>query len=174
LCQLLNSDEKAIDFLMANPDIVESVQSVVEGVARNNYNAISLDKAKELLNRFPAEVQLSYAKQLLEDRDRMRQALETTIEQQQVEIEELKDIKKEGTAQKKEIVYEIAAQKRKIDAQEREIAALREAMNDTTASDELAALASTASALDAFAEVKVKVEPGLETTTRASKRSKKR
>jgi hypothetical protein len=154
---------------MANPDIVESVQSVVEGVARNNDNAISLDKAKELLDRFPAEVQLSCAKQLLEDSDSMRQALETTIEQQRGEIDELKEYKKENAAQKKEI----AAQKRKINIITRENEALREAMNDTTASDELAALTSTASALDAFAEVKVKVEPGLETTTRASKRYKK-
>ena len=144
---------------MANPDIVESVQSVVEGVARNNDNAISLDKAKELLDRFPAEVQLSCAKQLLEDRDRMRQALETTIEQQ----------RNENAAQKKEI----AAQMRKVDAQARENAALLDRMNDFAASDELAVMTATARELDSTAEVQVKVEPGLETTTRASKRFKK-
>jgi hypothetical protein len=166
LYQLLNSDEKAIDFLIANPDIVESVQSVVKGVARNNYNANLLDRAKTLLNRFPAEVQLSCAKQLLEDSDRMRQALETTIELQRSENATQK---KDLAAQKKEI----AAQKRKIDTITRENTGLRETINDAVVSDELAALTANASALDSAAEVKVKVEPGLETATRASKRSKK-
>jgi hypothetical protein len=170
LYDLLTSDEKAADFLIAHPDIIDSVKSTVDSVARNCESTRTLDASALLLTRFAAEVQLSCAKQQLEDANRMRQALETTITQMRGENGTQGELKKGVIALKKEV----AAQKRKNDAQAREIAALRDRANDAEARDELAALTATASALDSAAasEVKVKIEPCLETETHASKRSK--
>jgi regulator of replication initiation timing len=154
LYNLLTSDEKAADFLIAHPDIIDSAKSTVDRVARNSESTRTLDAAALLLTHFPAEVQLSCAKQQLEDANRMRQALETTITQMRGEY---------GT--QGELKEEVAALKRKNAALALENAALRDRANDAEACDELAALTATANALDSAAasEVKVKIESGLET-----------
>jgi hypothetical protein len=136
LTSLLTSDEKATDFLIAHPDIIDSVKGIADGVARNNGNKLILFGASRLLKRFPRKVQHSCAKQLLEDSNRMRQALEATIEQQRGDNGAQGELKTEVAAQKKEnftLKKEVASQKRKIDAQAREIAALRETVNNADA-----------------------------------------
>ena len=103
----------------------------------------------------------------------MRQALETTINHLRGETgaqsKEITTQKKEITAQKKGN----AVHKRKIDAQAREIAALRNKVKEDGACDEVAAMTATASELNKAADAKVRIEPGVETETRSSKRSKK-
>jgi hypothetical protein len=159
LKNLLTSDEKATDFLLAHPGIIDTIKGDVE----YEYNE---DQTDALLYRFTDKVQLACAKQELEDRDRMRQALETTINQLQGETgaqsKENANLKKEN-----------AVRKRKIDAQAREIAALRNKVKEDGACDEVAAMTATASELNKAVDAKVRIEPGVETETRSSKRSKK-
>ena len=163
---MAHTTERATTLLHSHPNLLTTVEKTIADVEENDTNRRYLKSARNLLDRFPAEVQLAATKLQLEDTERMWKTLDGTAKALTRDNEAL-------TNDNETLTNDLAASKEDNES-------LRALLADGANGEELAALAAGAKAANAarrvsrvsLAAVKREGEGGGE-EKRASKRTRK-
>ena len=75
---MAHTTERATTLLHSNPNLLTTVEKTIADVVENGANRTHLTSARNLLRRFPAEVQHAATKLQLEDSERMWKTLDGT------------------------------------------------------------------------------------------------
>ena len=75
---MAHTTERAITLLHSHPNLFTTVEKTIDNVEVDETNRDYVELTRELLGRFPAEVQLAATKLQLEDTERMWKTLDDT------------------------------------------------------------------------------------------------
>ena len=140
-----HTTEMATTLLRSHPHLLTTVSKTTASVEENDTNREYLEEARDLLDRFPVEVQHAVTKLKLEDAERMRTSLYGTA--------------KALTRDNVTLATDLAASQQKAETLAQENKSLRLLLADGADGEERAALAKGAKAANA-AELKIEGESG--------------
>ena len=166
---MAHTTERATTLLHSNPNLLTTVEKTIADVEENGANRAVLASARNLLGRFPAEVQHAATKLQLEDSERMWTTLDGTAKALTRDNEAL-------TNDNETLTNDNTALTNNVETLTQEVDSLRRLLADGANGEELAALTAGAKAANAarrvsLVAVKREREGGEE--KRASKRTRK-
>ena len=167
---MAHTTERATTLLHAHPNLITTVEKTIADVVENGANRTHLTSARDLLGRFPAEVQHAATKLQLEDTERMWTTLDGTA----------KALTRDNAALTRDnatLTNDVETLTNDNADLTQEVESLRRLLADSADGEELAALAAGAKAAnaagrDSLVAVKREGEGGGE-EKRSSKRARK-
>jgi len=173
---MAHTTERATTLLHSNPNLLTTVEKTIADVVENGANRTHLTSARNLLRRFPAEVQHAATKLQLEDSERMWKTLDGTAKALTRDNAALTSDNATLTNDVETLTNDVETLTNDNADLTQEVESLRLLLADSADGEELAALTAGAKAANAarrvsLVAVKREREGGKE--KRASKRTRK-